>query len=70
MKGNKINVLEQANSGLQKQKENNRQKLKAIFSIILFFATYDLSQYGKISTSGIFHDLVHFRIESGVEILH
>jgi hypothetical protein len=49
MKGNKLNILEQTNSGLRKQIEYNRQKLKPIISSILFFATHDLSLWGKTS---------------------
>lgn len=69
MKGNKLNVLEQTNSGLGKQIEYNRQKLKPIISSILFCATHDLPLRGKTSTSGIFNDLLLFRIESGDELL-
>jgi hypothetical protein len=35
----------------------------------LFCATHDLSLRGKTSTSGIFNDLLLFRIESGDELL-
>jgi len=69
MKGNKLNILEQTNSGFRKQIEYNRQKLKPIISSILFCATHDLSLRGKTSTSGIFNDLLLFRIESGDELL-
>jgi len=69
MKGNKLNILEQTNSGLRKQIEYNRQKLKPIISSILFCATHDLSLRGKTSNSGIFNDLLLFRIESGDELL-
>ncbi|XP_060846718.1 52 kDa repressor of the inhibitor of the protein kinase-like [Rhopalosiphum padi] len=69
MKGNKLSILEQTNSGLRKQIEYNRQKLKPIISSILFCATHDLSLRGKTSTSGIFNDLLLFRIESGDELL-
>ena len=69
MKGNKLNILEQTNSGLRKQIEYNRQKLKPIISSILFCTTHDLSLRGKTSNSGIFNDLLLFRIESSDELL-
>ncbi|XP_025203829.1 zinc finger MYM-type protein 1-like [Melanaphis sacchari] len=46
-----------------------RLKLKPIISTILFCGTHDLPLRGKKSDSGVFHDLLNFRIESGDEIL-
>jgi hypothetical protein len=65
----KISVIEQVNSGLHKEIETNRLKLKPIISTISFCGTHDLHLRGKKSDSGIFHDLLNFRIESGDEIL-
>ncbi|XP_025196823.1 52 kDa repressor of the inhibitor of the protein kinase-like [Melanaphis sacchari] len=69
LKGKKISVIEQVNSGLHKEIETNRLKLKPIISTILFCGTHDLPLRGKKSDSGVFHGLLNFRIESGDEIL-
>ncbi|XP_050066310.1 uncharacterized protein LOC126555432 [Aphis gossypii] len=69
MNGKKINVIEQVNSGFHKEIETNRLKLKPIISTILFCGTHDLPLRGKKSDSGVFQDLLNFRIESGDEIL-
>jgi len=69
MNGKKICVIEQVNSGFHKEIETNRLKLKPIISTILFCGTHDLLLRGKKSDSGVFHDLLNFRIESGDEIL-
>jgi len=69
MNGKKISVIEQVNSGLHKEIETNRLKLKPIISTILFCGTHDLPLRGKKSDSGVFYDLLNFRIESGDEIL-
>ena len=68
MMGNKLNVLKQANSGLRKQIDN-RQKLKPTISSILFCATHEFYLQEKILTSGIFYDLLNFRVESVDKLL-
>ncbi|XP_025192119.1 zinc finger MYM-type protein 1-like [Melanaphis sacchari] len=63
MKGKKISVIEQVNSGLHKEIETNRLKLKPIISTILFCGTHDLPLRGKKSDSGILKD--HFLTNVG-----
>ncbi|XP_025423131.1 uncharacterized protein LOC112692619 [Sipha flava] len=65
----KISVIEQVNSGLHKEIETNRLKLKSIISTILFCETHHFPLRGKKSDSGVYHDLLNFHIESGDEIL-
>ncbi|KAL4090707.1 hypothetical protein QTP88_025494 [Uroleucon formosanum] len=68
MNGKKISVIERVNSGLHKEIEINRLKLKPIISTIKFCGTHDLPLRGKKSDSCIFHNILNFRIESGDEI--
>ncbi|XP_026821717.1 52 kDa repressor of the inhibitor of the protein kinase-like [Rhopalosiphum maidis] len=69
MKGKKISVIEQVNSGLHKEIETNRLNLKPIISTISFCGTHDLPFRRKKSDSGVFHDLLNFSIETDDEIL-
>lgn len=66
MKGNKTNVLEQANSDLRKQMKKNRYNIQIKTNNFKhsIYATHDFSLRGKISTLSIFHDLINFRTES------
>lgn len=65
MTGKQLPVVQQLNRSLQDQVERNRQKLFPIVSTIIFCATHDLPIRGKQSGSGVFNDLLDFRVEAG-----
>lgn len=65
MSGKKLPVVQQLNKALHEQVERNRQKLFPIISTIIFCATHDLPVRGKQSDSGVFNDLLDFRVEAG-----
>ncbi|XP_031637258.1 zinc finger MYM-type protein 1-like, partial [Contarinia nasturtii] len=62
-----VNVV--AISGHQSLIENNRKILSSIISTIIFCGTHDLPLRGKESQTGVFHDLIKFKIDAGDEIL-
>lgn len=64
-----LSVHESLNTAYHKQVEENRLKLRSIIATILFCGRHDLPLRGKIDKGSVFTDLLHFRVESGDEIL-
>ena len=64
-----LSVVQKLSDVHLKTIEDNRKKLYPIVSSIVFCGTHDLSLRGHSSSCGNFQDLLHFRIESGDEIL-
>lgn len=65
MTGKQLPVVQQLNRALQDQVERNRQKLFLIVSTIIFCATHHVPIRGKQSGSGVFNDVLDFRVEAG-----
>lgn len=65
MMSKQLPVAQQLNRALHHQVEKNREKLFPIVSTIIFCATHDLPIRGKQSDSGVFNDLLDFRVEAG-----
>lgn len=64
-----LSVHESLNTVYHKEVEENRLKLRSIVSTILFCGRHDLPLRGKIDEGSVFKDLLHFRVDSGDEIL-
>jgi hypothetical protein len=65
-----LSVHEALNTAYHKEVEESRMKLRSIVSTILFCGQHDLPLRGKIDEGSVFTDLLHFRVESGDEILN
>lgn len=65
----KLTVPEIIDSSHHKEIEANRVKLRSIVPTILVCGTHDLPIRGKIDDGSVFTDLLHFRIESGDNVL-
>ncbi|KAH9361353.1 hypothetical protein HPB48_006915 [Haemaphysalis longicornis] len=63
--GKQLPIVQQLNRSLQDQAERNRLKLFPIVSTIIFCATHDMLIRGKQSGSGVFNDLLDFRVGAG-----
>ena len=64
-----LNIREILDSAYHRKIEENRAKLRSITSTVLFSAQHDLPLRGKNDQGSVFTDMLHFRIESGDEVL-
>lgn len=69
MSGKVLPIVQQLNKALQEQVERNHQKLILIISTIMFWATHDSPVCGEQPDSGVFNDLLDFRVEAGDTLL-
>ena len=69
MNSKKINVMEQINSTVYKEVEDNRKKLRPIIKSMLFCGQHDIALRGNTADVGNFVGLLKFQIDSGDNIL-
>lgn len=65
----RVSVDEKVNQAHHQLINSNRSKLKPILKTVIFCATHDLPIRGKESDSGVFCDLLDFRVDSGDKVL-
>jgi len=70
MDGKKIDVHQMLNSSVKNVIESNNRKLHSIISSIIFLGVHGIPLRGKTDDTAIFNNLLHFRVESGDEILN
>ncbi|KAL4122488.1 hypothetical protein QTP88_014810 [Uroleucon formosanum] len=70
MDGKKIDVHQMLNSSVKNVIESNNRKLHSIISSIIFLGVHGIPLRGKTDDTAIFNNLLHFRVESGDDILN
>jgi Domain of unknown function (DUF4371)/hAT family C-terminal dimerisation region len=69
MKKQQLGINEVLDTAYHRKIEENRDKLRSITSTVLFIAQHELPLRGKNDEGSVFTDMLHFRVESGDQVL-